>query len=99
MGFFKDLREDISQAVNELLPDDSFWGLGEEAGETVAATESEAVEDVLGGIEPIQEEDLDGTDNLEADEQEILEKLQKFASSEVEDEKKVTQEDWVSGFD
>ena len=30
MGFFKDLRADISQAVNELLPDDDFFGLEEE---------------------------------------------------------------------
>lgn len=30
MGFFKDLRDDISQAVNELLPDDDFFGMDEE---------------------------------------------------------------------
>jgi len=30
MGFFKDLRDDISQAVNELLPDDDFFGMEEE---------------------------------------------------------------------
>lgn len=26
MGFFKDLKEDLSQAVNELLPDENLWG-------------------------------------------------------------------------
>ena len=30
MGFFKDLREDISQAVNELLPNDELFGLVED---------------------------------------------------------------------
>ena len=39
MGFFKDLREDISLAVNELLPDDSFWGLEGESEEQVAENE------------------------------------------------------------
>lgn len=33
MGFFKDLRDDISQAVNELLPDDDFFGIEEEETE------------------------------------------------------------------
>lgn len=26
MGFFKDLKDDLSQAVNELLPDENLWG-------------------------------------------------------------------------
>ncbi len=26
MGFFRDLKEDLSQAVNELLPDENLWG-------------------------------------------------------------------------
>ena len=98
MGFFKDLREDISLAVNELLPDDSFWGLEGESEEQVAENESEEIGDVLGEMEPIQEGSLGGADNFEAEEQEILAELQKLVSSEVddEDEKEVTQEEMVS---
>lgn len=43
MGFFKDLRDDISQAVNELLPDDAFFGLDEELEEeTMSKSEGNA---------------------------------------------------------
>ena len=43
MGFFKDLRDDISQAVNELLPDDDFFGLDEELEEeTMSKSEDNA---------------------------------------------------------
>ena len=34
MGFFKDLKADISQAVNELLPDEEFWGLDDTEQQT-----------------------------------------------------------------
>ena len=43
MGFFKDLRDDISQAVNELLPDDAFFGLDEDLEEeTMSKSEDNA---------------------------------------------------------
>ena len=50
MGFFNDLRKDISQAVNELLPDEEFFGLDEQSdssqgGEISEAKEQNKVED------------------------------------------------------
>ena len=43
MGFFKDLRDDISQAVNELLPDDAFFELDEDLEEeTMSKSEDNA---------------------------------------------------------
>lgn len=94
MGFFKDLREDISQVVNELLPDDAFWGLEEDSTEgLVAEDESEAVENALREMEPIQEEIVGKMDTFKADEEEILTELQKLALPENEDEKEVMQED------
>ena len=47
MGFFKDLRDDISQAVNELLPDDAFFGLDEELDEESMSKSEDNVEVLL----------------------------------------------------
>lgn len=50
MGFFQDLKEDLSQAVNELMPEE-----GEMAEETVAIDEKQA-EDDLAEIEALLRE-------------------------------------------
>ena len=54
MGFFQDLKEDLSQAVNELMPDESLENLEEEtiAEETVEATVESITETV---VEPVTE--------------------------------------------
>lgn len=58
MGFFSDLKEDLNQAVNELLPD----GAKEEPKETVSEEDAtlkelEELEAMLHGIDEIQEEE------------------------------------------
>ena len=95
MGFFKDLREDISQAVNELLPDDSFWGLEEEESTEELKAESETIEQE---VEKLNEQDLTDSDNFESDEEEILAELQKLVSPEA-DENETVQESMDSGFE
>ena len=50
MGFFQDLKEDLSQAVNELMPEE-----GEMAEETIAIDEKQA-EDDLAEIEALLRE-------------------------------------------
>ena len=95
MGFFKDLREDISQAVNELLPDDSFWGLEEEESTEELKAESETIEQE---VEKLNEQDLTDGDNFESDEEEILAELQKLVSPEA-DENETVQESMDSGFE
>ena len=41
MGFFNDLRKDISQAVNELLPDEEFFGLDDQQEEDLEIKDKE----------------------------------------------------------
>ena len=77
MGFFKDLKADISQAVNELLPDESFWS--SEEGETENQeyinleeskdTETEGKEDDVAILEALYEmisKDEEDTSDLES---------------------------------
>ncbi|MBD5088481.1 MAG: polymer-forming cytoskeletal protein [Clostridiales bacterium] len=77
MGFFKDLKADISQAVNELLPDESFWS--SEEGETenqeyinleeCKDTETEGKEDDVAILEALYEmisKDEEDTSDLES---------------------------------
>lgn len=95
MGFFKDLREDISQAVNELLPDDSFWGLEEENAEKMQA-ENEISE--LKKLEEVEkEQELDEANKSQTDEQDILTELQKLVSEE--EQKESTLKDMDSGLE
>ena len=61
MGFFSDLKEDLSQAVNELLPDT------EETSETKETETPENVETTVG-LEDLNLSDmLDKLDQLGAD--------------------------------
>ena len=71
MGFFKDLKADISQAVNELLPDESFWGLEEEETEKKEEIKSEDNEKI----------EMDG----KVDDIAILEALHEMISKDEED--------------
>ncbi|MDE7422854.1 MAG: hypothetical protein K2N51_04060, partial [Lachnospiraceae bacterium] len=77
MGFFKDLKADISQAVNELLPDESFWS--SEEGETENQeginleeskdTETDGKEDDVAILETLYEmisKDEEDTSDLES---------------------------------
>lgn len=56
MGFFSDLKEDLSQAVNELMPEEEL-ALAEQAAEEPAG---EAAEEVSEVNEEVAEEDVSG---------------------------------------
>ena len=55
MGFFSDLKEDLSQAVNELVPDESV--VEEAMAEEEAVVEEEVVEEVVEEVEEEAVED------------------------------------------
>ena len=79
MGFFSDLKEDLSQAVNELMPDEK-----EETTEAVEGKEEEAVSEEAV-TEEVAEEEV--TDALTADLEEMLSQLEKEETvEEVTDE-------------
>lgn len=76
MGFFSDLKEDLSQAVNELMPDEST-----ENNETVDSVETEVAEDTVVGeeIEEVTETEEEtveeANDVLTAELEEMLSQL------------------------
>lgn len=79
MGFFSDLKEDLSQAVNELMPDEK-----EETTEAVEGKEEEAVSEEAV-TEEVAEEEV--TDALTADLEAMLSQLEKEETvEEVTDE-------------
>ena len=65
MGFFQDLKEDLSQAVNELIPEEENEGIKEESGEK-KADPTEEKEVTIEELEKILLED--GQENTDADE-------------------------------
>ena len=65
MGFFKDLKEDLSQAVNELIPEEENEGIKEESREK-KADPTEEKEVTIEELEKILLED--GQENTDADE-------------------------------
>lgn len=91
MGFFNDLRKDISQAVNELLPDEEFFGLDEQSessqgGETSEVKEQNKVEDNMGDM--LSElSDLSGTD---------MESIQIDDENNTEKEESESDKDFIS---
>jgi len=91
MGFFNDLRKDISQAVNELLPDEEFFGLDEQSdssqgGEISEAKEQNKVEDNMGDM--LSElSDLSGTD---------MESIQIDNENNTEKEESESDKDFIS---
>lgn len=52
MGFFQDLKEDLSQAVNEIMPEEEMGGEAV-AEETVQAVVEPVVEPVMPVVEPV----------------------------------------------
>ena len=92
MGFFSDLKEDLSQAVNELMPDEV-----ETTEETTEETTMEATEEVEAVVEEVaveensedvlEESDDDFTNQLE----EMLNQLD--AENSVEDEETVVEDE------
>lgn len=66
MGFFSDLKEDLSQAVNELMPEESR--MTEESAQETAVAEGEAV--TLTGYEKSDLDDLYSESYAKADEPE-----------------------------
>lgn len=94
MGFFNDLRKDISQAVNELLPDEEFFGLDEQSdssqgGEISEAKEQNKVEDNMGDM--LSElSDLSGTD---------MESIQIDNENNTEKEESESDKDFISEFE
>jgi len=70
MGFFSDLKEDLSQAVNELMPDE---------GETTEETTDEATEETTEEVEAVVEE----TTSTEAEvEEETFEEAEEKSDDE-----------------
>ena len=65
MGFFQDLKEDLSQAVNELIPEEENEGIKEESREK-KADPTEEKEVTIEELEKILLED--GQENTDADE-------------------------------
>ena len=53
MGFFSDLKDDLSQAVNELVPEDTQ--VEENAPESAEDLVNDAMADISSFIEPVQE--------------------------------------------
>ncbi|MDR0949578.1 MAG: polymer-forming cytoskeletal protein [Lachnospiraceae bacterium] len=108
MGFFSDLREDLSQAVNELLPDDSLSDKSKENDKeeknltTDDLTENDAFLEAFDGVDTIEPgfwatspkfETLHGTN-------EILPEFEDTQEADEEQESDDTQEndtDWKSG--
>lgn len=68
MGFFSDLKEDLSQAVNELMPDEEQKGADVKSGE-----EEMSLDEMLKNIDSIElpEEEQQTEENMEADLPEI----------------------------
>lgn len=100
MGFFSDLKEDLSQAVNELMPDDSMESTenAQQVSET-GDTENEAVSEEVESTEGAQETEmvLEETESVQEDEnlpgeyvdselEEMLNMLGEESTQEAEDE-------------
>ena len=60
MGFFSDLKEDLSQAVNELLPEEAPAETAD-TGETVDVSLEEMLKNIDNIEIPMDELDPDGT--------------------------------------
>ena len=71
MGFFSDLKEDLSQAVNELIPEEE--GKPEEAKETEAVTDNSAKEaETVNGFDADLSQMLDRVEEIEIPEEEPI---------------------------
>lgn len=70
MGFFQDLKEDLSQAVNELMPDESLENLEEETN-TEEVAEETTVEDPMAKELEAMLAELEKTEALPNAEEEI----------------------------
>lgn len=76
MGFFSDLKDDLSQAVNELMPEEELEAaLAEQAG----AEEMSSVENVIQDETPMAEDTL-GSMDLSS----MLDKLEEAPAEAVE---------------
>lgn len=83
MGFFQDLKEDLSQAVNELMPDEELT-LEENADEAQEAG-NEDVEQQKAESEPAETEKILGGEELDALVSEALGETQKEETQEEEE--------------
>lgn len=97
MGFFKDFKDDLSQAVNELLPEDVLEGgtegnTSEEKGnETEAVEQTEAIEgEETKEVQTEEEDNLTEDDNVD---KELLEALLTSEAVIVNDEKPAASEE------
>lgn len=70
MGFFSDLKDDLSQAVNELMPEEEAMAEADAAKEETKATE--AAETTVNGFEADLGEMLDKVEEMEAVEEESI---------------------------
>lgn len=84
MGFFQDLKEDLSQAVNELMPDEALDNAEEGGISTESVQEEEAADESANEITSGDLADM--LDALEAaEDEEALEELEELESSAEED--------------
>ena len=95
MGFFSDLKEDLSQAVNELMPDEV-----ETTEETTEETTIEATEEVEAVVEETEEVAVEenSEDVLEESDDEFTNQLEEMlnqldAENSVEDEETVVEDE------
>ena len=90
MGFFSDLKEDLSQAVNELLPDENLEELLESeevAGEEVKTDEGDASEQVTEEAPAEETEAIDLEKMLESVDEEVsLETLEEAQNVDVQED-------------
>ena len=90
MGFFSDLKEDLSQAVNELLPDENLEELLESeevAGEEVKTDEGDASEQVAEEVPVEETEAIDLEKMLESVDEEVsLETLEEAQNVDVQED-------------
>ncbi len=85
MGFFSDLKEDLSQAVNELMPDEK--AVTEEAAETTETVKEATVEEATEEVVETVEENEEKGDAFTAQLEEMLSQLEEEKEAdEVTDE-------------
>ncbi len=96
MGFFSDLKEDLSQAVNELMPDEKE--VTEETVETTEDTVEETAEEVIENAEEAVEETVEEaaeTQEAAGDEftAQLEEMLNQLEDEEIKEEEIVADDD------
>lgn len=91
MGFFQDLKQDLSQAVNELMPEDAV-----KEAEVIDTEDDTTMDDTLRDVEAALSKDFDLDDGI-VEGSEMVEKSTTYATRVVVPEPKTEQEDETIG--